>query len=339
MIPRLQRRVVVARIPTGVPLESDFRLEDAPVPDPAPGHFLAQTIYLSLDPYLRSAIAGRHIGHAASVPGDLVPGRSVARIVASQHPGFAEGDDLVMETGWQEYALSDGRDAVRVTPGTVPRSTALGVLGMPGLTAWAGTMELAQVRAGEVFVVSAAAGGVGSTAGQLARIAGCRVVGIAGSDRKCALATGTFGFDACIDYTREGWRDALTAATGGRIDVYFDNVGGTILEAVMDQLAVRGRVVLCGLIGQYNTGVPLTISLASIIRKRAQMLGLVVYDFQDRFAHYVATASAWIADGRMTFHEDRVQGLDQAPAAFHRLMSGGNIGKSIVVVSEEPARG
>ncbi len=335
MIPARQQRVVLAQVPTGVPLASDFRLEEAPVPHPAPGQFLARTLYLSLDPYLRSAIVGRHIGHAATPIGAVVPGRSVARVVESQHDGFAAGDLVVMETGWQEFALGDGAHTRRVTSPHVTSSTALGVLGMPGLTAWAGTTCLAQAAAGEVFVVSAAAGAVGSAAGQMARIAGCRVVGIAGSTEKCALVTGTFGFDACIDYTRDGWREALAEATGGRIDVYFDNAGGAVLEVAMNLLALRGRVVLCGLPGQYNTGVPLTIALASIIKKRAHVMGLVVYDFDDRFEEYLAAAESWVADGRLRFHEDRAHGLAAAPAAFNRLMSGKNVGKSLVVVGEE----
>jgi NADPH-dependent curcumin reductase CurA len=330
-----QTRIVLARLPQGVPVVEDFTAETVPIPQPGEGSFLARTVLLSLDPYVRSAIAGRHPGHAASSPGDLVPGRGVARVIESRHAGFAEGELLVVETGWQEFLVSDGRNARLVDVRMAPASTALGVLGMPGLTAWAGITSLAAVRPGETVVVSAAAGAVGSAAGQIARIGGARVVGIAGSREKCALATGTCGLHACVNYRQEGWQAELRRATDGSVHVYFDNVGGPILDAVMDLLAPGGRVVLCGLIGQYNTGVPLTVPLASIIKRRARLMGLVVYDHEHLFPEYLATASAWVRDGRMRYVEDRAIGLEAAPAAFHRLMTGANVGKSIVVVTPE----
>jgi hypothetical protein len=330
-----QRRIVLARLPVGVPVEEDFALVEGEVADPGPGQFLARTVYLSLDPYLRSAIAGRHVGSRPSAVGDLVPGRSVARVERSRHAGVGEGIYVVMETGWQEYTVSDGTGARMLPPGVVPRSTALGVLGMPGLTAWAGVTELARPSPGEVFVVSAAAGAVGSTAGQLARLAGCRVVGIAGSTEKCRIAVETFGFDACVNYKAPEWCAELERAAGAPVHVYFDNVGGTVLDAVMERLAVRGRVVLCGLIGQYNTGVPTMMPVASVIKKRARLLGLVVYDYEHLLDEYVARGARWLREGRLRFLEDRADGLAAAPAAFHRLMSGQNVGKSIVVVSPE----
>ncbi len=336
-----QQRVLLVRMPSGVPVEDDFRLVDGEVPAPGAGQFLARTIYLSLDPYLRSVIAGRHMGHAPVQAGDLMPGRSVARVEHSRHPDLSEGTFVVMETGWQEYAVSDGRGVRRLNPVLAPLSTTLGLLGMPGLTAWAGLTQLARPVPGDTLVVSAAAGGVGSAVGQLARIMGCRVVGVAGSDEKCEVATRVFGVERCVNYRKEGWRDELAEATGRRIDVYFDNVGGAILEAALDLLALRGRVVLCGLIGQYNTGVPITMPVASVIRKRAQMFGLVVYDHEHLFDTYVAHASGWLRDGRLRVLEDRAHGLASAPAAFARLMRGDNVGKSIVVVGpeahEEPA--
>lgn len=330
-----QHRVVLARMPTGVPVPDDFELTEGPVNLPLEGEFLARTIYLSLDPYLRSTIAGRHPGHAAVRLGELMPGRSIARIVASRHAEFSEGQFVLLETGWQEHVVSNGFGVRRIDPADGPVSTALGVLGMPGLTAWAGTVTLGKVRPGETFLVSAAAGAVGSAAGQLARIAGCRVVGLSGSDEKCRLARETFGFDACVNYRSPSWRDDLTTATGGRVDVYFDNAGGDALMAALDLLAVGGRIVLCGLTGQYNTGVPLTVPLASIIKKRAQVTGLVVYDHDSDFDTFRGHARGWLAEGRLRYHEDRSSGLASAPEAFNRLMSGQNVGKAIVVVSEE----
>jgi NADPH-dependent curcumin reductase CurA len=334
-----QQRVVLARIPVGVPVPEDFQLVEAEVRQPGPGEFLARAVYLSLDPYVRSAIAGRHLGHGSSATGDLVPGRSVCRIVASRHPAYPEGAWVLMETGWQQYAVSDGRDVRRLDPSLGPLSASLGVLGMPGLTAWAGVMTIARARAGETLLVSAASGAVGSTAGQLARLAGCRTVGLAGSAEKCAVVREKFRFDACVDYKQEHWREELSHATGRHVDVYFDNAGPPLLDAALDVLALRGRVVLCGLIGQYNTGIPNTVALAPLIRKRAQVFGLVVYDHEATFEDYLRRASRWLAEGQIAYHEDRSDSLASAPAAFHRLMSGRNVGKSIVVVSAEDEEG
>jgi NADPH-dependent curcumin reductase CurA len=331
----VHRRVVLHRPPRGVPVEEDFRLTESPVPEAADGEILCRVIYLSLDPYLRGAISGRHMGHAPLEPGGLVPGRSVAQVVASRCSGLAEGDYVSIESGWQEYAVVAGASARRLDPGPAPLSTALGVLGMPGLTAWAGVLELARPRPGETFVVSAAAGPVGATAGQIARIAGCHVVGIAGSDQKCALVTGELGFDACVNYRRDGWRDQLRAACPDGIGVYFDNVGGDVLAGAIGRLRLYGRVVLCGLASQYNSEVPYGLDVGPVIGRRAQLLGLVVYDYEDRREEFVSRAAAWLREGRLSYREDRSEGLAAAPAAFHRLMSGANVGKSLVVVGPE----
>jgi len=331
-----QRVIVLARVPHGVPAEDDFRLEPAEIPEPGPGQVLGRVLYLSLDPYLRSAIAGRHMSRKGGVaPGEVVPGRSIVQVVRSAHAAFAPGDYALAETGWCEYAVVEGAAARKLDPTLAPLSTFLGVLGMPGLTAWAGVTDLLRPRSGETFVVSAAAGPVGATAGQIARIAGCRVVGIAGSDAKCAHVMDAFGFDACVNYKKDAWREALARACPDGIDMYFDNVGGEILEAVIAGLRMRGRIALCGLIGQYNTGVPYALPLAPVIGKRARLMGLVVYDYEARTDEFTQAASRWLADGRLKWLEDRADGLPAAPAAFRRLMSGENFGKSIVVVSRE----
>jgi NADPH-dependent curcumin reductase CurA len=330
-----QRRVVLQRVPRGVPEEQDFQIAEAPVPDPPPGHFLARTIYLSLDPYIRSVLAGRHLGHRPVAIGDLIPGQGVAQVVDSRHAGFSPGQYVLLETGWQEYALSDGRDVRILDPHDAPLSAHLGLLGMPGLTAWAGVVELARPRPGETFLVSAASGAVGSAAGQLARLAGCRVVGLAGSAEKCRHATLTFGFDACVNYREADWRDALARATPDGVHVHFENVGGALLEAALDRLALGARVVLCGLIDQYNSGVACTVPAATLIRTRARLFGLVVYDYRDRFDTYLARARRWLREGRLALLEDRALGLEAAPAAFRRLMTGQNVGKALVVVGPE----
>lgn len=331
----IQRRIVLQRIPQGVPEEQDFRIAEAPVPDPPAGHFLARTVYLSLDPYIRSLLAGRHLGHRPVAVGDVVPGQGVAQVLDSRHAGFSPGHYVLLETGWQEYTLSDGRDVRLLDPRDGPLSANLGLLGMPGLTAWAGVVELARPRPGETFLVTAAAGAVGSAAGQLARIAGCRVVGVAGSTEKCRRATSTFGFDACVNYREADWREALARATPDGVDVHFENVGGPLLDAALERLALGARVVLCGLIDQYNTGAACTVPAATLIRRRARLFGLVVYDYRDRLETYLARTRQWLREGRLALLEDRALGLEAAPAAFCRLMRGENVGKALVVVGPE----
>lgn len=334
--PRRQQVVELARSMTGVPVPEDFRLAERQVPSLPAGGLLLRSIYLSLDPYLRSAMSGRHLGHAPTAVGDMPPGRAIAEVVESSHSSIPAGTLVIAETGWQHYAASDGRGVAVITDRTSPLSAHLGVLGMPGLTGWVGVTQLIQPKAGDTVVVSAPVGPVGSAAGQIAKIHGCRVVGVSGSVGKCRIAVDELGFDACVSYRDADWRDQLKTACPDGVHGYFDNAGGDVLEAVMANLRPYGTVALCGLIDQYNTGVPYKLSVASIIGKRAQMKGLVVYDFADRQAEYARLAAGWLADGRMRYREDRALGLEAAPAAFCRLMRGANTGKSLVVVGPEP---
>ena len=334
-LPTHQQRVVVARVPVGVPTPEDFRVEFAPIPVVGDGELLVRTIDLSLDPYLRSVMAGRHLGHAAPGSGGLMPGRATAQVIASHVASISVGTYVLAETGWQEYAAVPGSRVRQLDPRIAPLSASLGVLGMPGLTAWSGVTQLLSLSPGQTFVVSAALGAVGSVAGQLARHAGCRVVGVAGGREKCARVVQQFEFDACINYHDEHWEDALRVAAPDGVDAYFDNAGGVILEGVLRQLQLRGHIVLCGLIGQYNSGVPYALPLAPVIGKRAHIHGLVVYDFESRMDDYLAIAEPMIRDGTLRFLEERATGLTAAPAAFQRLMSGQNIGKSVVAVSAQ----
>jgi len=327
--------VRVARLPVGLPRETDFIVSSEAVPEPTDGEFLARTVHLSLDPYLRSRLAGRHLGPPVA-PGDVMPGRSLVQIAQSRHTGFGEGEYLVMETGWSEWTVSSGRDSRRFNPAIGPLSTALGVLGMPGLTAWAGVAELARPRPGDTFLVSAAAGPVGATAGQLARIAGCRVIGIAGSEEKCRHLTETFGFDVALNYKAPDFTNSLRSACPEGVDTYFDNVGGGLLEAVLSVLSPGGTVVLCGLISQYNAeGPPSGLNLGLAIARRARLLSLVVHDHEDKYDAYLRRASEWVRSGRLRYLEDRADGLKAAPSAFARLMRGDNVGKALVVVGAE----
>lgn len=338
LTPPLRQTVVrVARLPVGVPLETDFVVSSEPVPEPAEGEFLARSVYLSLDPHLRGRLSGRHLGPAVT-PGDVMPGHSLAQVAKSRHPGFREGEYVVLDNGWAEWAVSTGRGARRVDPSLGPLSTSLGVLGMPGLTAWAGVSEIVRLRPGDTFLVSAAAGPVGATAGQLARIAGCRAIGIAGSEEKCRHLKETFGFDEALNYKAPDFASSLRTACAPGVDAYFDNVGGPLLESALSVLAIGGAVVMCGLISQYNAeGRPPGLNLGLAIAKRARLLSLVVYDHEDKYDAYLRRASEWVRSGRLRYLEDRAFGLAAAPAAFARLMRGDNVGKSLVVVGAERA--
>jgi NADPH-dependent curcumin reductase CurA len=332
-------QVQLARQPEGVPKPGDFQIGQGPRPAAGPGQILVRNIYLSLDPYQRGAIAGT-FGPARLNQGDVIMGRCLGEVVESHHPNHKPGDIVVVESGWQQYFAVDGGAAglVRKIKPEAPLSLYLGALGPPGLTAWGGVERLAPPGLGETFVVSAASGPVGSVAGQLAKAKGARVVGIAGSEEKCRLATQKFGFDACVNYKTADWTAALKAACPGGVNVYFDNVGGAMLDALLAELAAFGRVVLCGFISQYNvTGARATNNLGPLIAKRATMKGLVVYDFLGETDQFIKAATALWKQGKLATHEDRVAGIENAPAHFVKLMKGENVGKAIVALAPEKA--
>lgn len=336
------QQITLQRTPEGQPTEADFALGTAELPAPEAGQARVRVIALSLDPYLRSAMAGRHLS-AAIHPGDVVRGEGLVEVLDSRHPQMETGTRWVAACGWRSHAVLDAAaiEAARPVGAEVqPATLALGVLGMPGLTAWAGFRQLAYANAGDTFVVSAASGPVGATVGQLARLAGCRVIGIAGGPDKCAWVTGVAGFDACIDYQTkdraedraEALRAALRRHAPGGVDVYHDNVGGDTLLAVCEQLAPGARVVLCGLMAQYNGAAPVPLNPGLIIRARATVRGLVVYDHWAHFDTMVAEIGAHIRAGRLHWREDITHGLAAAPAAFARLMAGRNQGKALVLL-------
>jgi NADPH-dependent curcumin reductase CurA len=333
------QRVVLARPIVRVPEEADFTLVETPLPEPADGEFLVRHIYISLDPYQRPAIAGRHGGPGPLGPGDMPPAETVGQVVRSRHAEFREGDYVRHIGGWQAYSISDGARAFRVDPGRAPLSTWVGVLGMPGLTAWASAVRLAQVAAGQTVLVSAAAGPVGSAFGQIAMAHGARAIGIAGSDPKCRLVTGQLGFAACVNYKRPDFADALRAATGEGVDCYHDNVGGQMLLDAMAVLKLYGTVVLCGLMADYNTPVAerhFNFPLAVPILKRAVMKGLVVSDFEHERGTFVDEVAPLVGAGRIRYLEDRVSGLEQTGRHFVKLMRGENVGKALVVLAADP---
>ncbi len=332
----INHQIVLSAFPEGVPEPGHFRAAEAEVAEPAEGQYLSRTLYISLDPYVRGVISGKHMYEDRVTPGDVIIGRTVSQVVTSRHPDFAAGDIVVDANGWQEYAISNGKDVRKVDPALAPISTAIGILGMPGLTAYAGMTYLAEPKAGETVVVSAAAGPVGSMVGQIGKIHGCRVVGIAGSDEKCQMVIEHLGFDACINYKTQDLRAALVDACPDRIDIYFDNVAGDTLAAVLTRLALGARIILCGMISQYNiTGAPPPgPNLGPVVGARAKMLGLVVYDYNDRFGEFAKQAGEWFAAGKLKYKEDVAEGLAAAPEAFCALMRGENFGKALVHVAD-----
>lgn len=333
---RLNHRITFARSPKGLPVVEDFGADVHPVPAPGEGEFLSRSIYLSLDPYYRNVMKNSQIYADRLAPGDVMVGETVAQVVESRHADFKVGDYVAVRNGWQEYALSKGVGVRKIDPGVAPISTALGVLGMPGLTGYAGTVFLAQPLPGQTFVVSAATGPVGSTAGQVARHMGARVVGIAGSKEKCEYAVRELGFAACVNYRDGDLAAALKDACPRGIDAYFDNVGGSTLEAVLRNLALGARIVLCGMIEAYSMDTPPAGPfLGPVVGARATMKGLVVYDHMQRMDEMTRVIGGWIREGSFKYREDIAPGLAQAPAAFCALMQGRNFGKALVRIAPE----
>ena len=344
MSTRTNRRILLNARPEGFPAETDFRLDEAPAPEPAAGEMLVRTIYLSLDPYMRGRMnAGP--SYAAPVElGDVMTGGTVGQVVASRHDGFAEGDFVLAGAGWQEYGLSDGRGVRKLDPGAAPLSTALGVLGMPGLTAYVGLLEVGGLKAGDTVVVSAASGAVGAVVGQIARIKGNRVVGVAGAQRKCDYVVDELGFDACVSHRSDTLAGDLKAACPDGIDLYFENVGGRVFDAVVPLLNQFARVPVCGRIASYNaTSLPegpnrVPQLMGLVLVRRLNIRGFIVFDHAHLQADFLRDVGGWIRSGEMKYREDVVEGLDNAVGAFLGLLRGENFGKLLVRVSDDPTR-
>jgi NADPH-dependent curcumin reductase CurA len=332
------QRILFQRSPQGLPVPEDFGRDEVAVPSPADGQFLSRTIWLSLDPYYRNVMKNSQIYADRLSAGDPMVGETVAQVVESRHPGFAAGDYVAVRNGWQQYAVSNGQGVRKLDPSIAPISTALGVLGMPGLTGYAGLIYLGEPKPGQTVVVSAATGPVGSTVGQVARLVGARPVGIAGSDDKCRYAVEELGYAACVNYKNGDLRAQLKAACPDGIDVYFDNVAGDTLAAVMTNLAMGARIVLCGMIEAYSMDKPPAGPwLGPVVGARATMKGLVVYDHMHRMNEMTRVIGGWIRDGRFKWKEDVTEGLEHAPEAFCRLMRGENFGKALVRVGPDRA--
>lgn len=329
----VNQQIRLRRLPQGLPEESDFVLQETSIPEPARGEFLCRTVYLSLDPYVRALMSGRHFLGTPQA-GDLMPSRAVAAIIASEHADWSVGETVVLEAGLQTHCVSDGTDVRRARTGTAPLSTALGVLGMPGLTAYAGLTQISELKPGETILVSAASGPVGSMVGQIARIMGAKPIGIAGSAEKCRWAQEQAGFEDCINYKTEPLTERLKVLRPDGIDVYFDNAGGEVLNAVIrHHLGRNARIILCGLIAQYNLADPPPgPNLGPLMGARARILPLIVYDFEHLRREFEDRAIEWYAQGRIKYLEDMVEGIENAPAQFAKLMRGDNFGKTLVKV-------
>jgi NADPH-dependent curcumin reductase CurA len=327
------RRVLLHRIPEGAPRPADFEVADAPEPGPlGPGQVRVRAEWLSLDPYVRALLSGRHFLRMPQA-GEVLPAKAVARVLESRHDLWRSGDRLVLETGLQSSAVTDAADAWKLHPGHLPASTALGILGMPGMTAYFGLLDVAQVRPGEIVLVSAASGPVGSMVGQIAMLKGARAIGIAGSREKCDWVQRVARFEACIDYRTEDVDARLRELAPEGVHVFFDNTGGELQHTVIGRrhLALGARVVLCGLVTQYNLEeAPPGPNLGVLMASRAKILPMIVYDYEHRREEFLRDALAWHGAGHLVFQEDIVDGLEAAPAHFCRLMRGENFGKSLV---------
>jgi NADPH-dependent curcumin reductase CurA len=332
----VSREIRLVARPQGFPGEDLFELAETPIPDPAEGQLLVRNSYFSVDPYMRPRMNDVRSYVAPFTLGEAMTGGAVGRVAASRNPAFREGDWVLHQLGWREWALSDGGGMRKVDLEGAPISTSLGILGMPGFTAYYGLFELGEPKPGETVFVSGAAGAVGSAAGQMAKIAGCRVLGCAGSAEKVAWLE-ELGFDHAFDYRESTLRDAVAHAAPDGLDIYFDNVGGDQLEAAIGALRKRGRVIACGSISRYNDveAAPGPRNMFMVVTKRLRIQGYIISDHYERFPEFLERAREWVREGRLRYRETVVEGIENAPKAFLGLLRGENIGKMLVKVGPE----
>ncbi|MBY6044059.1 NADP-dependent oxidoreductase [Phaeobacter italicus] len=335
------RQFVLAERPKGEPTDNTLRLETTEVPTPGKGQMLLRNEYLSLDPYMRGRMSSAPSYAPPVEIGEVMVGGTVAQVVSSDVEGYEAGDWVVAFGGWQDYTLSDGTGVINMGKSPQNPSWALGVLGMPGLTAWAGLTQIGQPKEGETLVVAGASGPVGATVGQIGKILGLRVVGIAGGSEKCQHVVDTLGFDACIDYKADSFADDLAKAVPDGIDIYFENVGGAVFDAVMPLLNPSARIPLCGLISQYNaTALPegpdrMNYLMGQLLRKRITMRGFIVFDdFGHLYPEFAKQMTGWVQEGKVKYREEMIEGLEQAPAAFVGLLRGEAFGKRVIHLAD-----
>ena len=329
----INKKIVLKKSPEGIPNEGDFELIEEKIEVLGENEFLSKTIHLSLDPYIRGVITGRHIYSEKVNIGDTIVGRTVSEVIESNHPDYQSGELVLASNGWQEFGISDGEGVRKLNGHQGKLSTALGIMGMPGLTAYAGLLTYGEPKEGDVLVVSAASGPVGCMVGQIAQIHGVEVIGIAGSDEKCNTVRDVFGFKDCINYKTEDIDERIKELCPNGVDIYFDNVGGDTLDIMTRNLAYEARIVLCGFMTQYNLSTPPPgPNLGPIVGARATIRGVVVYDHYDKQDEFISKAGQWLQDGKVKFIEDEVFGIENTPAQFCKLMRGENFGKTIVTM-------
>lgn len=341
----VNRQMTLRRYPEGMPRESDFEVIAADIPDVGEGEVLCRAHYLTVDPYIRVHISpSLSVGYAPTTPlGAPIPGEAILEVVQSRHPGFRAGEFVAGFGGWQDYCALPGESLRRVDPAVAPLTAHLGSLGMPGLTAYVGMTRLAEAEAGQTVFVSAALGGVGSVAGQLARLMGCRVVGVSSSPEKCRYAVDVLGYDACLDRTRPDFAASVAAACPDGIDVNFENAGGEVFWAAFNAMKAYGRVLVCGLVSDYNADAPppgpdqAPHLLRMIALKRLVMKGVMVADYWDLRPRFLEEVGGMIRDGRLTSREYVVEGIENAGRAMIDMLTGRNFGKTVVHISDTPA--
>ncbi|WP_191603273.1 NADP-dependent oxidoreductase [Marinomonas algicola] len=338
---QLNKRIVLASRPVGKPSADHFRLEETSIPTPSTGEVLLRTVYLSLDPYMRGRMNDAK-SYAAPVELDgVMVGATVCQVIESNNPKFSKGQWVLAYTGWQAYGLSDGNDLMPLGDNPTNPSFALGVMGMPGFTAYMGLLDIGQPKTGDTLVVAAVTGPVGATVGQIGKLKGCYVVGVAGGAEKCRYAVDVLGFDACIDHYSDDFSEQLAKACPKGIDVYFENVGGKVFDAVLPLLNTGARVPVCGLISQYNaTELPqgpdrMSMLVGTLLVKRIKMQGFIIFDdYGHRYNEFAKDMSQWLSEGKIQYREQIINGLDKAPEAFMGLLEGKNFGKLAIKVNE-----
>ncbi len=325
------KQVLLASRPQGAVTEENFRFAEAPVGEPGPGEVLVRNEWLSLDPYMRGRMSDAKSYAKSTEIGEVMVGQTVGEVVESQDATFKPGDKVLTPLGWQLYGVASGKDLTKIDAKRAPASYYLGILGMPGITAWFGLFEIGQPKPGDTVVVSAASGAVGSVVGQLAKIKGCRVVGIAGGKTKCDYVVKELGFDACADYKAGNLLADLREHCPKGVDVNFENVGGVVLDTVFRVMNLRSRIVLCGLISDYNATEPYGYKmLRSVLVNRIRMQGMIVFDWKDRYDEALEGLSGYLAEGKLKYRESIVDGIENAPKGLIALLRGENFGKQLV---------
>lgn len=341
MTDSINRRIVLASRPVGAPTDANFRLEEAPLPKPQQGEMLLRSVYLSLDPYMRGRMSDAKSYADPVAIDEVMVGGTVCQVIESNNADYQAGEWVLAYTGWQDFGISNGEGLIKLGKNPTNPSYALGIMGMPGFTAYMGLLDIGQPKEGDTLVVAAATGAVGSMVGQIGKLKGCRVIGVAGGEEKCRFAKEQLGFDECIDHKAEDFAQQLAQACHDGIDVYFENVGGKVFDAVLPLLNTGARVPLCGLISQYNaTSLPegpdrLSMLMGQLLVKRIKMQGFIIFDdYGHRYGEFAADMTKWLAEGKIHYREHLVEGLDNAPESFIGLLEGKNFGKLVVKTNQ-----